>query len=61
MAARAYAISLGLSFLVKDPMVALVITLLPTRAERRTHKVVHAVADALSRTPLESIGSMSFV
>ena len=56
--AQSYAISLALSFLVKDPLIALLIALLPTRAARRQHKVMDVVADALSRSPVELVLSL---
>ena len=52
-AAQAYGVSLTLSFLCKDPALALMLTLLPTKADRRKHKVMDVVAEMLSRSPVE--------
>ena len=54
-AAQAFGVSLGLSFLIKDPAIALLLALLPTRGDRKGRRVMDAVADVLSLSPVEAL------
>ena len=53
--AQAFGISLALSFLVKDPAIALLLTLLPTRGGRKGRRVMASVVRALSTSPVEAL------